>query len=96
MSFLGLFQFNAPYLPWTLIGFTVVLHSVIPWADILGFIVGHLYYYLEDVYPSLPQSQGFRILKTPTWFLSLMNGRPAVHVEPLPDLQMNQLDNNVQ
>jgi Derlin-2/3 len=74
----------------------VVLHSVIPWADILGFIVGHLYYYLEDVYPSLPQSQGLRILKTPNWFLSLLNGRPEVQVEPLPDLQMNQLDHNVQ
>jgi Derlin-2/3 len=96
MSFLGLFTFNAPYLPWTLIGFTVVLHSVIPWADMLGFVVGHLYFYLEDVYPSLPLSQGQRVLKTPEWFVNLVQQRVVAPVEPIPEIRMEELVGNVE
>lgn len=93
MSFLGLFTFNAPYLPWTLIGFTVILHSIIPWGDLLGYIVGHSYYFLEDVYPTMPISAGYRPLKTPDFLVRLIEGRTAdeVPVVALPDLQMDTL-----
>ncbi len=33
-------------------------------TDALGIAVGHLYYYLEDVYPKMTPSRT-RILKTP-------------------------------
>ncbi|EFJ25138.1 hypothetical protein SELMODRAFT_146006 [Selaginella moellendorffii] len=61
MSFLGLFSFTAPYLPWVLLGFSVMVGSS-PWVDLLGMAAGHVYYFLEDVYP---QMTGRRVLKTP-------------------------------
>ncbi|KAG4092828.1 DER1-domain-containing protein [Neocallimastix lanati (nom. inval.)] len=53
MSFLGILNFNAPYLPWVLLGFTIILNNIWPAGDILGLIIGHIYYFLEDVYPKL-------------------------------------------
>ena len=41
LSFLGLFVFNAPYLPWVLLGFSVLLHNTMPKDDLLGITVGH-------------------------------------------------------
>jgi len=61
MSFLGLFNFTAPYLPWVLLGFSLMLGSS-PVVDLLGMAAGHAYFYLEDVYPRLT---GRRLLKTP-------------------------------
>lgn len=51
-SFLGLFNFTAPYLPWVLLAFSWLLGSS-PLVDALGIATGHAYYYLEDVYPRL-------------------------------------------
>ena len=31
MSFLGLFQFSAPYLPWVLLGFSLLLGALHPY-----------------------------------------------------------------
>jgi len=53
MSFLGILNFNAPYLPWVLLGFTILLNNIWPAGDILGLIIGHIYYFLEDIYPKL-------------------------------------------
>ena len=62
MNFFGIMNFQAPYLPWVLFGFSLLLgNSVL--VDIIGIAVGHTYYYLEDVFPN--QVGGFRILKTP-------------------------------
>lgn len=41
LSFLGLFVFSAPYLPWVLLGFSLVLHNQIPKEDLSGIAVGH-------------------------------------------------------
>lgn len=62
MNFLGIFNFTAPFMPWVLLGFSFLLSGNIPTADIIGIIVGHLYYFLADVYPSIYKK---RILKTP-------------------------------
>lgn len=62
MNFFGLLTFNAPYLPWVLLGFSLLLGNSIA-VDILGMVVGHIYYFLEDVFPNQPG--GWRILKTP-------------------------------
>lgn len=61
MNFLGLFNFTAPYLPWVLLGFSLVIGSQ-PLLDFLGIVVGHIYYFLEDIYPRI---SGRRLLKTP-------------------------------
>ena len=41
LSFLGLLVFTAPYLPWVLMAFSLVLHSTVPKDEICGVIVGH-------------------------------------------------------
>ena len=63
MNFLGLFTFTAPYLPWVLLAFSFVLgnNGVV---DVVGIGVGHLYYFLEDVYPLMLPSRK-RVLATP-------------------------------
>lgn len=37
--------------------------------DLIGISVGHIYYFLEDVFPNQPG--GFRILKTPGFLYEL-------------------------
>jgi len=72
LSFLGLFNFSAPYLPYVIIGFGMLLnHS--PVSDLLGVIVGHIYFFLEDVYPV---TSGRRLLKTPSFIKALFD-RPV-------------------
>eukprot|EP00898_Chlorokybus_atmophyticus_P000551 jgi/Chlat1/1497/Chrsp12S02029 len=61
MSFMGWFNFTAPYLPWVLLAFSVMLGSS-PVVDLLGIAAGHAYYFLEDVYPRMT---GRRLLRTP-------------------------------
>ena len=49
-----------------------------------GIAVGHIYYFLEDVFPQ--QRGGFRILKTPRFLTYLLEGPtedPNYH--PLPE-----------
>eukprot|EP01121_Diplochlamys_sp_Union-15-3_P009647 TRINITY_DN2632_c0_g2_i1.p1 TRINITY_DN2632_c0_g2~~TRINITY_DN2632_c0_g2_i1.p1 ORF type:complete len:252 (-),score=39.40 TRINITY_DN2632_c0_g2_i1:11-667(-) len=62
MSFLGLFTFNAPYLPWVILGLELTIDKSGSIYDLMGIAVGHLYYFLEDVYP---RTSGRRLLKTP-------------------------------
>lgn len=41
LSFLGLFVFNAPYLPWVLLLFRLVINNTLPKDDLMGIAVGH-------------------------------------------------------
>lgn len=68
LSFLGIFTFTAPYLPWVLLAFSVVLHSS-PVLDLMGMLAGHAYYFLEDVYPRM--AHGRRPLRTPGFIKAL-------------------------
>ena len=73
ISLLGLIGFTAPYLPWVLLAFTVLLGHDIT-SDALGIGIGHLYYYLDDVYPALAVVRSWRIKKilpTPSNIYSL-------------------------
>lgn len=85
MSFLGLFNFSAAYLPLVLIGFSFVAYSRVPTADILGLVVGHIYYFLEDVWPQNPSSGGKKFLETPAMLRRLVGQLeeevPHVHVD---------------
>merc|ERR1711879_944141 len=42
MSFFGLLTFQAPYLPWVLLGFSLLLGNSIS-VDLLGMAAGHYY-----------------------------------------------------
>jgi Derlin-2/3 len=61
MSFLGLFSFTAPYLPWVLLVFSSALGSS-PTTDLLGVAAGHAFYFLNDVYPTMTDR---RVIWTP-------------------------------
>jgi len=83
MSFLGFFTFNAPYLPWVMLGFSVLLGNGVI-MDLIGIVVGHTYYFLEFVYPVVAEIRGWRlkrILEPPTPMLWLLGnyGDNGVH-----------------
>lgn len=92
MSFLGLFNFSAAWLPVVLIGFSVVVNSRIPTADILGLIVGHAYYFLEDVWPEYEASGGKHWLGCPT-ILKRLAGQveegPSAHDGAVPHVHVD-------
>ncbi|XP_071849342.1 derlin-2-like [Apostichopus japonicus] len=83
MNFFGLMNFQAPYLPWVLLGFSVLLGNPII-VDFIGIAVGHVYYFLEDVFPSQPG--GFKLLRTPGFLKTILD--PAAedpNYNPLPE-----------
>ncbi|KAM5362730.1 hypothetical protein ACJZ2D_012392 [Fusarium nematophilum] len=73
LSFLGLLVFTAPYLPWVLMGFSLVLHGTVPKDEIMGVVIGHVWYFFTDVYP--PLHNGSRPLDPPTWWRRLFEAR---------------------
>ena len=39
--------------------------------DLLGIISGHVYYFMEDVVPRIPETRSYRMLKAPRWLVRL-------------------------
>ncbi|KAK9423905.1 putative Der1-like family protein [Seiridium unicorne] len=74
LSFLGLLVFTAPYLPWVLMGFSLVMHGTVPKDEIMGVVIGHIWYFFTDVYP--PMHNGSKPLDPPRWWRRLFEGRP--------------------
>jgi Derlin-2/3 len=99
LSFLGLLVFTAPYLPWVLMGFSLFMHGTIPKNEIMGVVIGHIWYFFTDVYP--PLHNGSRPLDPPAWWRRIFEGRPAeitrdgtdhdVMVAPAPDAAAPEL-----
>ncbi|CAK8676653.1 derlin-2-like [Clavelina lepadiformis] len=85
MSFFGVITFRAPYLPWVLIGFSIMLgNSII--VDAIGVACGHIYYFLEDAFPEQPA--GFKILHTPRILKYLFDPPPdADEYATLPEAE---------
>jgi Derlin-2/3 len=75
MSFLGFLQFNAPYLPWVMLTFSVLIGNAVV-MDVIGICVGHLYYFLEFVYPVMASIRNWPIrqLMEPPALLHLICG----------------------
>ncbi|KAK9455604.1 Derlin, partial [Dipodascopsis uninucleata] len=69
LSFLGLFVFPAPYLPWVLFWFSLILHNTLPKSDLLGIVVGHIYFFFEDIFPKIYESRPL----SPPWKWSIWN-----------------------
>ncbi|KAL9285686.1 putative derlin [Arabidopsis thaliana] len=78
MSFLGLFTFTAAYLPWVLLGFSILVGAS-AWVDLLGMIAGHAYYFLAEVYPRMTNR---RPLKTPSFLKALFADELVVVARP--------------
>ncbi|XP_048819964.1 derlin-3-like isoform X3 [Lagopus muta] len=90
MNFFGLLNFQAPFLPWVLMGFSLLLgNSII--IDLLGIAVGHIYYFLEDVFPNQPG--GKKLLLTPSflWYLThlkrIQTITPSLRIIPKTNLE---------
>lgn len=98
MSFFGVLQFNAPYLPWMLLLFSLVLGNPVE-MDLLGIIVGHTYYFLDFVYPQVAAIRGWplqRIVAAPSALHYLFGTTPAVYevdIAPAPLPQEQQQGN---
>lgn len=60
MSFLGVFSFKAPYLPWVMLSFSLLIGNSIT-VDLVGIFVGHLYYFFEYIYPVVAEIRGWRM-----------------------------------
>ncbi|XP_059063076.1 derlin-1 [Cryptomeria japonica] len=64
----GLVTLKGFYLPWAMLAMNVIFGSpLIP--DLLGIVVGHLYYFLTELHP---RAGGNNILKTPIWIHKLV------------------------
>ena len=62
MAFFGVLTFRAPWLPFVMLGFSIVLGNSIT-MDLIGILVGHTYYFLEFVFPVIADIRGWPIKK---------------------------------
>mmetsp|Transcript_29951 Transcript_29951/g.34140 ORF Transcript_29951/g.34140 Transcript_29951/m.34140 type:complete len:254 (+) Transcript_29951:252-1013(+) len=94
MSFLGFFSFHAPYLPWVMLTFSVLLGNSVT-IDLIGILVGHCYYYLEYVYPVLADVRGWslqRIMEPPAILHWLCGSYQPPPINIIQDQQQQHLD----
>lgn len=65
------FTVRAPYVPW--VHFSLAL--LFGWGlsdHLIGILVGHMYFFFEDIYPLMPTSKGIRIMATPYLLKKIM------------------------
>ncbi|KAI3383559.1 hypothetical protein SNEBB_005364 [Seison nebaliae] len=91
MNFMGLFNFRAINLHWALLAVSFILGNQFI-IDVVGIAAGHLYYFLEDVFPY--QDDGFRILKTPNILHRLFdqldqNANQNEQIHPIIEEELN-------
>ena len=53
MTFLGIFTFKAPLMPWVLFMFSLLVSGTVPMNDFLGIMAGHCYFFLHDIFPKV-------------------------------------------
>ena len=59
-----IFTFRAQFLPWCLM-LLVVVFGFDAQDDLVGALVGHIYYYFADVVPKIPETKELHLLKAP-------------------------------
>lgn len=74
MNLLGLFTFTANYLAYVLLLFSVLLgNSFI--VDIIGIVIGHIYFFFDDIYPELARLRQWKqkhYLRAPEWLKKIL------------------------
>lgn len=50
-------------------GFSLITHGTVPRDEIMGVVIGHVWYFFNDVYPPLHNNS--RPLDPPTWWARL-------------------------
>jgi Derlin-2/3 len=66
LNFLGFMNFTGPYLPWVLLGFSLLINNSFPMHDALGIAFGHVYYFFDDIYPVV-SGTGIHYLRAPAF-----------------------------
>lgn len=66
VSLYGFIQIPAKYLSLAMIGLDIIISGGVATSDILGLLGGHLYYFLDSVYPAMPD--GKQLIFVPMWF----------------------------
>lgn len=56
-------------------GLSFVLHGTVPRDEIMGGLVGHVWYFFEDVFP--PLHNGYRPFDPPRWWKAMFDGGTA-------------------
>jgi Derlin-2/3 len=54
--------------------FSLVMHGSIPRDEMLGVVVGHVWYFFADVWPGV-HGGGSRPMDPPSWWVRLWEGR---------------------
>jgi hypothetical protein len=71
VNFMFGLQFKAFFLPFVLLAYELILTGSLPINMAIGIAIGHLYWFLKNIYPTLPNSSGVHPLATPSFFVSL-------------------------
>eukprot|EP00183_Erythrolobus_madagascarensis_P006239 CAMPEP_0185844416 /NCGR_PEP_ID=MMETSP1354-20130828/595_1 /TAXON_ID=708628 /ORGANISM="Erythrolobus madagascarensis, Strain CCMP3276" /LENGTH=279 /DNA_ID=CAMNT_0028544081 /DNA_START=208 /DNA_END=1047 /DNA_ORIENTATION=- len=75
VSLFGLFHFPALYYPYALLAISAVLSGgAIDWMGVCGIFAGHVYYFLDSVYPFMPGKS--RVIYTPQMLIDLFRPTP--------------------
>lgn len=74
-------------------GFSLVMHGTIPKDEILGVVVGHVWYFFSDVWPGLHDGQ--KPLDPPGWWRRLWEGRPQQEVIQEEDTDAGHIGNDI-
>ncbi len=93
LTFLNLFPFTAPYLPWVLLAFSVVLGNPAT-VDVIGIVVGHTYHFLAYTYPLVAEARGWppryrTLLRTPALLHHLCGTHPPDDPHAQPGLRVD-------
>ncbi|GAB0497548.1 hypothetical protein MMPV_008883 [Pyropia vietnamensis] len=91
VSLYGFVSIPAGYLSFALVALSFLINDAqVDWQGIVGIVVGHAYFFMDQIYPTLPGRGGARPLKTPSWVVTAVerlnqgwNGQPATAGRPV-------------
>ena len=67
-SFFNVFNFRSCFLPHFMF-MLILLSGYDPTMDLVGNLVGHLYFYLHEILPQIPETEGFKLLAPPKFLV---------------------------
>lgn len=74
MTFMFGFRFQSVYLPWVLLGFSLLMGGN-PLPEACGVAAGHSYHFFADIFP---RTHGTSFIVTPLWLQRLLPPGPRV------------------
>ncbi|PAA91945.1 hypothetical protein BOX15_Mlig019086g1 [Macrostomum lignano] len=83
LHLIGQIAFPALFLPLIILLISMVLYKSACMANLLGILVGHLYFFFDGVFPQL--GHGFQVLRTPRFLRKIFDE----HREPFTEPAMN-------